>query len=218
MGSTFAPAVVPAGQPDGLPPVVGRFRRAFVRVLICCLCVTGLLAMAIVARASIDQLEFQVLLTTLLVAAYSVLCLGALVSSHGPWAWVGRTGVAFSSLALGNGLLLIWTTGADWMSDGTAALEFLLRSFAFTGILGVAFAHSALVLWAARCAGPIARASLGATLVAIGVVAAMLADLALFSDGGGNPTFWRTLAVLSILDAVGTVVTPMVARLDRSPA
>ena len=116
MGSTFAPAAVPSGHSDGLPPVVGRFRRGFVRALIGCLCVTGLLAMTIVARASIDQLQFQVLLTTVLVAGYSVLCLGSLVSSHGPWAWVGRTGVAFSSVALGNGLLLIWTTGADWMA------------------------------------------------------------------------------------------------------
>jgi len=213
---TLAPTVEPSA--DGLPPIVGRFRRAFIRALICCLCVTGLLAMTIVARASIDELQFQVLLTTVSVAAYSVLCLASLVSSHGPRAWVGRSSVVFSSLALAIGLLLIWTTGAAWIADDTAALDFFLRSLAFTGVLGVAFAHAALVLWAARSAGPVARACLGGTLVAISTVAAMLAGLALFSDGGGSPVFWRVLAVFSVLDAVGTVVTPMIARLDQPQA
>lgn len=211
MSSTFTQPLPPA-RPS---PVTGRVRRLFVGALIGSLCTTGLLGMVAVGAGSFGELEGRVLLTTLLVGVYSVLCLAGLVVVGRRHGWVGQVGIAFTSLALVCGLVLTWGVDEDVWGADNAWLEFVARSFGFCAILGVAFVHAALLLHLTRRGSEAARAIGGATLVAVGVVAAMLAQLVALSDSGGGEGFWRVLGVFAILDVVGTVITPLVARLDR---
>ncbi|MGQ0629809.1 MAG: hypothetical protein ACT4P1_02115 [Sporichthyaceae bacterium] len=89
------------------------------------------------------------------------------------------------------------------------------RTFGVCAILGVGFAHASLLLHVVRRAAPAARAICGATVVAVAVVATMLAALVALTESGGGEGFWRIIGVVAIVDVVGSVVTPLVARLQR---
>lgn len=214
MHPTLTPQVPPAQSASDL----SRFRRIFVGSLIGSLCTTGLLAAIAVGAGSFGELEYRVLLTTLLVGCYSVLCLAGLVVVGGRHRWVGVAGMAFTNLALVSGLLLIWGLDEDAFDSEASLWEFVGRTFGVCAILGFGFAHASLLLHAVRRAAPAARAICGATLVAVAVVATMFASLVALTESGGGEGFWRIVGVFAILDVVGTVVTPLVARLQRSAA
>lgn len=185
-----------------------RLKSAFVRALLGSLAGTGLLGIAALLYGSFGEIEARILLTTLLVGTYSILCLSSLVvvgTRHGP---VGAAAIVTATAALLLGLVLTWTL--DWGSDG-ALLEVLVKAFLICAVLAVALAHAALLLNAARgTAGP-DRSVLAGTLVAITVVAALLCLAALEADPGGDG-FWRVVGVFGILDVVGTVFVPITAR------
>lgn len=96
-------------------------------------------------------------------------------------------------------------------------VEVLLKVFAVCGVLAVALAHAGLLLHAARGTTGSDRSVLAATLVALTVVAGMLCLLALDLDnvGGG---FFRMLGVFAILDVVGSVIVPLIARFGMTTA
>jgi hypothetical protein len=186
-------------------------RTSFVRTLIGSLAGAGLLGIAALLLGSFGEVQLRILLTTVLVGAYSVLCLGALIVLGTRFAPVGIAGVTASSVALAQGLALTWVVDLD----GGAAVEFLARGFGVFAILGVVLAHAALLLHPTRgqaAPGTLLRLTLGALsgVAALSCAAVLAPDVV---DGG---LFWRLLGVLAILDVVGTISTPLLAASART--
>jgi hypothetical protein len=216
-GMTNHTELFPAAPSDpaaaGTPaPVRARLRSAFVAALLCALVGGGLLGIAALAFGSWGELEVRVLLTTVLLGAYSVLCLGCLPVLGTRRAPVGRLGVGACSVALLLGLVLIWLV-AD--NDGGEGALTLFRAFWVAAVAAFALAHVAMLLGAARDPRGAAQAVLSATVAAVAVVAAMLAAVAISPDVAADG-YWRMLGVFAILDVVGTVVVPVLSRARRA--
>ncbi len=180
----------------------------FVRTLLVSLSGTALLGIAALLFGSFGELEGRILLTTLLVGAYSILCLGSLVLVGRKFAPVGVAGIAASSAALLIGATLIWSVHD--LDGDTNLIEFAIRCFWVLGVAGVACTHASLLL---NQRGRIGALTL-ATLASVAVVAVMVALPAVnieIADGA----YWRILGVFAILDVVGTIFVPLAARFGR---
>jgi hypothetical protein len=171
-----------------------------------CLAATGLLAICALLFGSFGELDARILLTTVLVGLYSVLCLGNLLSVGTGHAWVGRLGIAASTAALVLALTRIWGIYAD---DHHLGREF--QAFAVCAVLGFALMHAALLL---HITGP-TRALTTATLLAVATVAGILCGLIGTIPHGVPGGVWRLLGVAAILDVVGTIFVAALARSTR---
>src|SRR6201995_3480385 len=119
-------------HPEPTPAAVrARPTLWFRRSLLACLGGTGLLGIAALLFGSFGGLEARILLTTLLVGLYSVLCLGNLLSVDTGHAWVGRVGIGASTVALTLALARTWDVVSD---DHHLGREF--QVFAVCAVVG----------------------------------------------------------------------------------
>ena len=113
-------------------------------------------------------------------------------------------------------MLLIWLA---WYDNGGGSPCDLWRWFAITSIIALSLAHANLLLLLAGRRRRVVRIALAVTLAAIAVVALLLV-LPLLSEreipGADGGAYSRTFGVIAIIDALGTVVLPVVALLVES--
>ncbi|MDP3209568.1 MAG: hypothetical protein Q8M65_10500, partial [Rhodoglobus sp.] len=84
-------------------------------------------------------------------------------------------------------------------------------------VLAVSLAHANLLLLLEERKSPILRAGLFVTVGLIGLLAVLII-LPVLTDGripGDNDSYWRVLGVVAILDVLGTIVLPVIARFGR---
>lgn len=193
-----------------LPPRSGRtdLQLHFVRGLLGCLSATALLGIGVVLTGSFHETGHRVLGSTLLAGLYCVLCLADMTVLGTRFGAVGAVGIATATVSLAVGLSLIWWTPDDF--DGR--LEYSLRGFVICAVIAFATAHAALLLRidipAQGAAAAVRTATLCTmSLVATLVAATMIAESVVEIDG-----YWRLLGVLAILDVLGTVSLPVLAR------
>ncbi|MGQ0843308.1 MAG: hypothetical protein ACT4QF_04155 [Sporichthyaceae bacterium] len=185
-------------------------KTLLVRALLGCLAGTAALAIYAVLTASFDETAVRVLLSTLLVGLFCVLCLACLTVLDGRFRGVGAVGMLTATGALGSGLILTWGADDDWDGD---ALPILIRGFLLCAVVAFACAHAALLLRLNldRLGG------LRATVLAcLALVATMLGAAIVSTDVLDAEGYWRLLGVLAILDVLGTVTLPVLARFGRS--
>jgi hypothetical protein len=195
-------------QPSSTRPAGPK--TLLVRTLLGCLSGTAALAIYAVLTASFDQTAVRILLSTLLVGLFCMLCLACLTVFDGRFKVVGVAGMAAATGALASGLTLTWGVDDDW--DG-GALPVFVRGFLLCAVAAFACAHAALLLRldVERLGG------LRATVLAcLALVATMLAVAVLSTDVLEVEGYWRLLGVLAILDVFGTVALPVLARFGRS--
>ncbi|MGQ0463919.1 MAG: hypothetical protein ACT4QG_01240 [Sporichthyaceae bacterium] len=180
-----------------------------VRGLLGCLAGTAAIASYAVLTASFDETAARVLGSTLLVGLFCMLCLANLTVLESRFKAVGAAGIVTASGALASGLALTWGLAADW---DTPAMPPLIRTFLLCSVAGFAAAHAALLLRldVGRLGG--LRATV---LTCLGLVAAMLCAAIASSQALESEGFWRLLGVLAILDVLGTVCLPVLARFDN---
>jgi hypothetical protein len=143
-----------------------------------------------------------------------MLCLADLTVQDTPRRAVGTGGIAAAAAALGLGLTCIWSLRDDW-NDG---LEFEARAFLVTGVLAVALAHASLLLRINLRGQDSLAAVRAATLTVLTIVAVMCAAPAVSYDLADTEGYWRLLGVLGILDVLGTVSLPVLARFETRTA
>jgi hypothetical protein len=115
----------------------------------------------------------------------------------------------------------VWTNasvGAAWGEWNTSweVTEFIWKTFYITAVAGFSFAHQSLLLLLADRPHVWVQRLLLLTLVSITAVAIMLIYPVVDGFDRIGELYWRLLGVLAILDVVGTIATPVIAKLVQS--
>ncbi|MGI9821857.1 hypothetical protein [Agromyces sp. Marseille-Q5079] len=212
-----APTEPAAGAPTPAPAAkaLRGYRRIAIVALVASLSITAVVGIVTLLSGDFGEVQGRVLGTTLLIAGASILALCHLSVVGRPVRVVGFVGLGASAVALVIGLLLIWT---PWYDDGGGWPVDLWRWFGITSIIAASLAHANLLLQLSGRRRRAVRTALAITLAAIAVVAVMLvlpllSDWEIPGDDGGE--YWRWFGVIAIVDALGTIVLPVVALLVR---
>ena len=202
-----------ARTPGGLRGV----RRAAVVVIIVAVSVAAVLGIVLLLSGGWSDVQGRVLATAAAVAAFATTALCHLAQADRPLRVVGFTGIAASVLALVPILTIIWAEG-DFV--GSAGYDWFWKSFAVLGILAVSLAQANLLLLLASRRHRAVRIVLVAALATIAVVAVMI-WLPILSDGDipgdDGDWYWRLFGVVAILDALCTIVLPVLGILLKNP-
>ena len=167
---------------------------------------SALLGIAVIIRGELDETEGKLLLSTSSMLVASLVSIPAFAQVE------RRTWTEVSFLAIGATLTaLILLLTLVWAADGFDQ-DGALNTFGSFAITGFALNH-ALLLLLGRSADSVVRTCLYATIAVIAAVAAMLIVAIWTGDPEGG--FWRLFGVLLILDALGTILVPVLAKLRR---
>lgn len=199
-----APIAPRSTRPGGLKPVL-------VRGLLACLSLTALLGVYAVLTASFDETGARVLSSTLLTGLYCMFCLADVSVLDTRYRTVGTVGISAASTALVQGLFLIWSIGDELPGD---TLWLIARGFLLTAVVAFALAHASLLLRLDIAATTAAARIRTGTLLLLGTVASVLGATVVHPELAASGAYWRLLGVLGILDVLGTVCLPVLARLD----
>ena len=158
--------------------------------------------LALLSGGEFGEGEAQVLVTTVCVGVASVLALCYLATADRRFQLVGVLGGVTTAPTLLVALLLTWTD----VSDG----EGIWQAFGIGSVASLTLAQAALLLVVADRAAPYVRTLLAGTLAAAAWVALHVSALIFEVDAGDGSL--RLLGVIAILDVLGTVAVPALAR------
>jgi hypothetical protein len=188
-------------------------RKFLLRLIIASLSSTATLAIISVLWFSLDETSIKILASAVGVDIAGVLalcCTGPTTSAAHRAVQV--TGLAGAGLSLAGGLYLTWF-GA--ITDGL--IEVIGRAALTLLITAVAAAHASLVL-PVRAPGRAARTLVTGTVLCIAAAAELIANYAMFPGFDPGAGYLRALAVILILDALGTILIPLTRRLGTPKA
>ncbi|MEQ3549506.1 hypothetical protein WIS52_03395 [Pseudonocardia nematodicida] len=192
-------------------PALRGVCRAMVVGVVGSLVVASLFGIAALLGSAFDELQFRIVLTTLVVAAFGTTSLCHLAVVDRAVRLLGFAGLVAGIVAAVAALVLVWS---EWSS---ALGDVWLKTFFVSTIAAVGLAHANLLLLLAARRQRVVRAGLVITLLAIAVVAVMLV-VPVLTDGdvpGGDGPWWQWLGVAAIVDALGTIALPVMALLLR---
>jgi hypothetical protein len=194
-------------RPAGSAAETDPLRRALLWTAIASLSLSAVIAIATFLGGDLED-DWQVPVSTLAVTLYSLTAGGAAaLLSRTPDSLLARAGVAVSLIAGVLALIIIWSDHPD-DNDG------LVNTWAIATVLAIACAQVALLLGRARDDdGDPVRITLVATVVAVTAVA-VLFSAAILNDFRGGDGWARLLGSLLVLDALGTVLLPILRKLQ----
>ena len=182
-----------------------NFKRTFLLAMIISLSISALIGIVIFLFGDFGETEGRLLMTTLTIGGYSLmgLCCSVLHErrTHNEFAVAG---MVLSVLGFLFTVLVIWEA-LDMESEFTWKGIFSLLILAFTA------AHISLLLLI-RSGSGIVKGALTATLACIAIVAGMLLWFTYTGFDIEDEFFYRLLGVFSILDVLGTIVTPILHK------
>jgi hypothetical protein len=188
-------------------------KRLFLTGIVTSLVCSALAGIMVLILGTFDDTSTKVLLTTLSIGVFSVASLAMLrnlESKSRSYHLFAVTGLMVSAGALLLILLTIW---------GSIDYDGVWKTAATLSILAISAAHASLLLPLREKGIATARSVTDFTLVFIAAVAGMLVYLVWSSDAWDiSDTFWRALGVFAILDVLGTVVGPLLAKFYSKPA
>ena len=211
------PHRAPTAAPTPVPARASRIRgarRTAVILIVASLSLTAVVGIFTLLSGDFGVIQGKTMLTTLVIAVASLTALCHLAVVGRPVRVIGFVGLAASAIALVLGLAAIWI---NWDTSSGELVRELIRWFGIVGIVALSIAHANLLLLLATRRRTAVRVALGATLVAIAIVASMLIVPILtdFEVPGANVEYWRVFGVIAIVDALGTVVVPIIALFLR---
>ena len=188
-------------------PSKQRLKREFIICTLVSISLCALIGIFLLTTSSFDATDGRIFLSTLSVGVFSTTSLAGLRnldSINSKLRIFSLTCILLSIAALASMLVLIWTFSPSNFVWETAAI---LTIIAFTT------AHMSLLL-PVMSKGRAAEIITLCTFLFILLVAGMLIYLVLDNSHTGlSGAFWRATGVFAILDAVGSIVGPVTARL-----
>jgi uncharacterized membrane protein YfcA len=186
-------------------------KRYFITAIITSLVISALIGIFVILLGSFGSIQARILLSTLAIGVFSITSLANLRNlesghpSYRRFAWLSIT---FSLIAILLTLSLIWISVEQGPWKPT--LVFI--------ILAVSTAHASLLL-PSRTRSTLLDTAVTATLACITFVAGFLVYLIIVGGDVVGDFFYRLLGVFAILDVLGTIVTPILARITpKTPA
>ncbi len=187
-----------------------RLRKAFLWSMIVSLSLSAAMGVIAIVFDNFWRADEEALMTSLLVGAFSMICLVcAFVLEKRRARWLMWTGIGCSLGALSVWLLVIWTDPWRWGGGDWVELLFKVGTPLTTTCLWSAHLGLLILLRLKALTPRIVR---GTTLVLVAALGATIVGVVWFEefeDWSG-----KLVAVLSILGACGTVVTPVLALID----
>lgn len=184
-----------------------NIRRVFLYTLITSVAVSALIGIGVILFGDFGSFEIRILMTTLTVTATSILGLAC-----GAYLETGRgrklplSGIIFSIIAAIMTLFIIW----DFLDDS----QLFVKSATTAMLLALSLSHLSL-LSLARLDKHFAWSRI-ATFISIALLVAVLLFLLWAEPEGSSDFVSRTIGVLSILVAAGTVITPVFHKLSAN--
>ena len=183
-------------------------RRVLVVIIIAAFAAAAAIGIwIIVTGAQQNENTAKVLATTALIGGVSLTALCHLAIVGRAIRYVGFVGLAASLATLITGLMMIWQ---DWSADNYEYMNNLGKAFQLSLVAAIFLAQVNLLLLLSNRLHRAIQISLYVTFAAIVVVYGLLAWGILGQDVWMQfPDMWKYLAVAAIIDALGTVVTPV---------
>jgi hypothetical protein len=186
-----------------------EIRGILIKLLIAVLCLIALGVIVAILVGRVNDTAARIFLSAIAVAFYSVLALASLsVLDRRPW--MTFLGFGIYVIACVVALLGIWV---DWNSDD-GILDWIFSWL----VISVASAHVTL-LESRRREGD----SRSVTAIFFGTIACialltLLLVIPLFGNSGESDRYWRLVGVIAVVDVLGTLLLPLLRRLqsDRS--
>jgi hypothetical protein len=200
-------------QPEVEVPRTGvkGARRVAIIAIIVSLSITALVGIVVLLTGADSDVLSEILLTTLVLAAFSVTSLCHLaVVGRAPQV-VGFVGIVASACAFIVSEMLIWSNG----SLASGPINWLTVLGVLT-VLALSLAHANLMLLLESRKRKIVRIGLRITLGLIALVATGI-WISLLDNGliSYSDWYWRVFGVLAILDVLGTIVLPVTGAILR---
>ena len=181
--------------------------RAALVILILLLIISAVIGIVVILVGSFDETEIKVLITCGVLCAYTALMTPSLFHiGQGRYSNLTRIAISSTSTALVMLLYLVW--GREGQIGGESYFRFL----ASLGVLSVATSH-ALILLITRSTKLIVKVFQQAT-VSIVVLVTIFFLVAIWNDGLPEPLL-RVFFALVVLDALGSIATPVVVKSVR---
>lgn len=184
-------------------------RRVLVVIIIAAFAAAAAIGIwIIVTGGQQNETTAKVLATTALIGGVSLTSLCHLAIVGRAIRYVGFVGLAASVATLITGLMMIWQ---DWSTpDNYEYMNNLGKAFQLSLVAAIFLAQVNLLLLLSNRLHRAILISLYVTFAAIVVVYGLLAWGVLGQDVWMHfPDLWKYLAVAAIIDALGTVVTPV---------
>jgi hypothetical protein len=186
-------------------PTKHLLKRYFITAIITSLVISALIGIFVILLGSFGEIEARILLTTLAIGIFSITSLANLrnlESEHRSYRRFAGLSIIFSLIAVLFTLSLIWISVEH--TPWKPALVFF--------VLAVSTAHASLLL-PSRSRSTLLDVAVTTTLACIAFVAGFLIYLIIAENADLGEFFYRLLGVFAILDVLGTIVTPIIARL-----
>ncbi len=182
-------------------------RKFLLRLVIFSLSVTAVLGITAVLASGLGETGAKILGSAILAdaASFLALCCSGRVTS----AWqraVQVTGVVSAGLGLVTGIYFIW-----WGANAGGAGEGIGRAAAAVFILAAASAHASLLL-PLRTHSRLARTVVTGTVICTAAAAELIANYALIPNFDPGTVYGKALAVILILDVLGTILVLFLHR------
>lgn len=186
-------------------------KRLFVIGVVTSLVASALTGIFVLLKGSFDDTDWKILGTTLTVGVFSITSLANLRNLDSEFSSYRSFAIASITISVAAFFLaafLIWGSGS-WDD---------LWKFAITlSVLAVSSAHSSLLL-PLRQKNNSQKILVTGTLTFIGAVAGMIIYLIWVRDTDVGDFYYRLLGVFAILDVLGTIVSPILAKFSPTPA
>ncbi|MDQ3017093.1 MAG: hypothetical protein M3R25_10310 [Bacteroidota bacterium] len=181
-----------------------NYKKYFLTTLVGALSISALIGIYIFLVGDFGETEGKILATTLSLGGFSLLGLACAASINKPkLRTFSKAGMIFSVIGLLLTISIIWEIldpDDTWMTT----VMFLILSFSFAHV-------SLLLLISPKTKG--VKIVLTATIVCIGIVAVMLIKTT-FNEFNDGDFYLRLLGVFAILDALGTITTPILNKIS----
>ena len=182
--------------------------KAGLFVLLGALLVGAVIGIVALLTGTFNETARKIVLTALAMAAFPTLSMPSLMHlEHKRFQFAAGLGSATAALALIMLLAIIWSV--VYLDS-----EPFVKIFGTVGIMAFASNHLGLMLFITN-GRRIVRACMGGTVLLL-TVAASLLIVAIWAEIGADG-FWRSMGTLLILDVLGTLGTPIVARIATQP-
>jgi hypothetical protein len=187
-----------------------RIRRIAIIAIIVSLSITALIGIVTILTGTGGDIQSKIILSTLVIGLFSVLALCDLAVFNRRYRVTGFLGIAAAVVALAMSLILIW---GDWAFADTS--NTVWKTLWVATIIAVSLAHASLLIPVVENRQPAIRLALYVELGLVAFLAILLLLLVLTDANVSSDAYTRLVAVVAILDVLGTIVVPVLARLLR---